>query len=1002
MYLNMTGIWHIWLEADHGRQEGTIRLPGTMQAQGYGNDITRNTPWVSSLHDAKWWKREEYQYAQEQGVSVPFLAQPQKHYLGKVNYERNIVVDNEEDDTWYLYIELTHWRTKAYVDGVQTGEDCSVCTAHILRCGRLSRGTHTIRVEIDNSMQYPYRPDAHGVSDSLGATWNGMAGEIALFTESELERRIQERKEYAAAHPRRIEIKGGSFCIDGKPQYLRGTHFGGDYPLTGCPVTDKAWWRKLMQVIKVWGLNFIRCHSYCPPEAAFAAADEEGVYIQPECGMWNHFEEGIPMLEILRKETRRILEQFGHHPSFVLFSPTNEPSGNWYQVLRDWVTETREYDRLLGYEHRRVYTAQSGWFYDAAPSEVQGVDYLYFHRSAYGPYLGGTIRGMAGWKGKDYSPSLTGTDKPVICHELGQWCAYPDYDIIQKFGGYMQARNLEVFRENCRAHGLLALNKSFAYASGRNQVRLYKEDIEANLRTPEISGFELLDLHDYMGQGTALVGLLDALWEEKGYIKPEEFRQFCTDTVLLAAFASYVYTTKQAIKVPVSVCHYGDKAIDACVIEWELSACTSNNGKTVIEKGMLAVDEIKTGCNTFLGTVSPNMEMIRQYVRVHGHQRLMFRLTLEGITQNTWELYVYDEESTAGSEKTVLYTQDWRRAKAALESGGRVVYAPFLSDMDYECPPLSIRNVFWNGQMGPSWGRNLGMIADMECPLFDEFPTTVDGGWQWEDIFLHARGFHMQGSLKALQPIVRIIDDWNRNLPLALILEAQVGRGSLLLVSADLEGLFDDRPAAYALRRALMHYASSEAFAPKIRIQAEDIERSLFPVLRMETLTAGTNNLTQSNPNKAMLAEQEEFPVFLPIILKKRIAVQGIMYVPDQRERDRAAFPKDVTVQIWSEADNRWEEVQTAVLHNSSLSQKIVFDEAYMTDKLRLAVHSCYGGRKVYQWEEYSEGYRYMHDRAKAAVSIAGLHILCEEEAPHNNELFWLGQQSSTTKEIEA
>ena len=217
----------------------------------------------------------------------------------------------------------------------------------------------------------------------------------------------------------------------------------------------------------------MRCHSYCPPEAAFAAADEMEIYLQPECGMWNHFEENIPMLDVLKEETRRILEQFGHHPSFVLFSPTNEPSGNWYGVLRKWVEETREYDRYLGYENRRVYTAQSGWFYDTAPSQVEGTDYLYFHRSAYGPYLGGSIRGPVGWRGGNYTPSLEQADKPVICHELGQWCAYPDFHIIDSFSGYLIPGNYQVFREHCKAQGLLGLNREFAYASGRNQVRLY-------------------------------------------------------------------------------------------------------------------------------------------------------------------------------------------------------------------------------------------------------------------------------------------------------------------------------------------------------------------------------------------------------------------------------------------------------------------------------------------------------------------------------------------------
>ena len=296
------------------------------------------------------------------------------------------------------------------------------------------------------------------------------------------------------------------------------------------------WWEKLMDTIKSYGLNFIRCHSYCPPEAAFLAADKAGVYLQPECGMWNIFEEGNGMMPVLERETRRILEQFGHHPSFVLFSPSNEPGGQWYAPLRRWVDFAREVDKELGYESRRVYTAQSGWFYDVPPSEIEGTDYIYFHRSAYGPLWGGTIRNHLGWKGKDYSPSVEGATKPIISHEMGQWCAYPDYDVMDKFTRAMIPGNYEIFRENAKAMGVYSHHKDFCYVSGKNQVRLLKEDVEANMRTKELYGYEILDLHDYLGQGTALVGILDAFWESKGYAEQSEIREFISPVVLLARF----------------------------------------------------------------------------------------------------------------------------------------------------------------------------------------------------------------------------------------------------------------------------------------------------------------------------------------------------------------------------------------------------------------------------------------------------------------------------------
>ncbi len=151
---------------------------------------------------------------------------------------------------------------------------------------------------------------------------------------------------------------------------------------------------------------------------------------------------------------------------------------------------------------------------------------------------------------------------PVVAHEVGQWCAYPDYGVIRKFTGYLRPDNYNIFRDSLAAHGLAARDKDFALASGRFQLACYKEEVEANLRTSGLSGFELLDLHDYVGQGTALVGLLDPFWESKGYAEPREFREFCEATVPLARLPSRVFTTDGNFDINVEIAHYGPAAAD--------------------------------------------------------------------------------------------------------------------------------------------------------------------------------------------------------------------------------------------------------------------------------------------------------------------------------------------------------------------------------------------------------------------------------------------------------
>lgn len=1008
MYIDLSGEWKVSLQTKGEEKLGKITLPGILQAQGYGNPIGIDTPWVSSLHDAFWYEQEEFRFAQEDGVNVPFLAQPPAHFTGEAYYQREFTVEEASDEEWYFHAELTKWRSRVWIDGEEKGTDLSLCAPHVIGLGRLSAGRHRILVCIDNSMQLPYRPDSHTVSDALGASWNGMAGEIALYSESVKEARREEKKRYAAACPRTVEVRDGKFIIDGRPAYFRATHFGGENPLTGYPSVEESWWRDKMRVMKEFGLNGIRFHSWCPPEAAFAAADQEDMYLLVECGMWNCFEEdgdGAQMRDALRAETRKILRAFGHHPSFVFFSSGNEPAGEWYRPLREWVAETRAYDGELGYGGRRIYTAQSGWFYDVEPARITGTDFLYFHRSACGPLPGGIIRNSLGWRGKDYGPSLEGCRLPVVTHELGQWCSYPDFSVIDKFKGYLRPGNYQVFRESARAAGLLAENAFLAECSAAHQLRLYKEDIEATFRTPAVQGFELLDLHDYLGQGTALVGLLDVFWEKKRGVRPEDFRRFCGETVLLARCRSYVWKNTDSAVIPLEVCHYGRNSVRDAELAWQLT-----DGEAVYQSGSLRCGEIPAGQNTALGEITLCFAPIERNSRC----TLCVRLTADGLGEpvmNTWPIHVFAEREQEISD-AVCYTRDWAAAKEALQRGGRVVFSPHLSELNYECPALSIKNAFWNSQLGPTWCRSLGLAVKAGHPIFRAFPTEASGGWQWEDILRHGRGFHMKG-LEGAEVIVRAIDDWNRSLPLGLVWEAKVGGGSLLAVSADLEGGFEARPAADALKKALLDYAASERFAPKAGVTAEAVEDALFPSLRMRQLSADVSfdgdaqvrdgvSVLDPNPNSYVRVERQDFPVRITLRLKRETEAAGLLYVPVQRDRAHEGFVREYEISWFDREKGRWEPAARGMLPNTCRSCRIPFEKAVRTDRIRFTALSAYGCVEKQVWQIGKQGWTRQWQEKRAVVQIACLHLLCGEKAPVSDELFWEKGQKSTTKEIEA
>ena len=651
--VSLAGYWQFQLDpTDAGerqlwfnqnlRSSWGIRLPGILQSQNYGDEISTKTPWVLSLYDRFWYLREEYKpYTEPKYVKIPFLSQPPRHYLGVAWYQRDInIMPQFVGRRVVLTLERPHWETTVWVDGQKIGSDRSLVAPHIYDLGPITAGRHRLTIRVDNRLLMPYRPDAHSVSDSLGASWNGIAGRIDLSDTgrvwiddvqvfpnmaqktmlikvkignvtgrsgsgtltaiwpdigvvpvtwdekggtAEVEVPIRQDAETwdefkPKLQPLRLWLKGTAvdeyedvkvglrdfraqekeFILNGRPTIFRGTHSGGDFPLTGYPPTDVQYWRKLFETCRAWGLNHMRFHSWCPPEAAFEAADQLGFYLQPEPGMWNEISPGTPMERMLYEETDRMIKAYGNHPSFMLLSASNEPKGKWKEALSKWVERYRKEDP------RRLYVSGTGHTDREIPNITEGTDFLAIQRI--GPMM---LRRESGWFGSDFGQSLVDVNLPVISHEVGQWAAYPDYEIIKKFTGYLRPGNLEIFRDSMKAHGLLEKNKDFARASGQFQLACYKEEIEANLRTPGLGGFQLLDLHDYLGQGTALVGLLDPFWEPKSYVKAEEFKQFSNATVPLARLKR-VFTTAEKFEADVELAHYGAAPIENALAVWKI------------------------------------------------------------------------------------------------------------------------------------------------------------------------------------------------------------------------------------------------------------------------------------------------------------------------------------------------------------------------------------------------------------------------------------------------
>ena len=596
---------------------------------------------------------------------------------------------------------------------------------------------------------------------------------------------------------REMSVSGTRFTINGRPTFIRGTVNSAEFPLTGYPAMDTIYWAHIFSICKEYGLNTMRFHSWCPPEAAFAAADRAGVYLQVENTDWRFtIGKDTAVNRFLTEEAQRILRTYGNHPSFTMFCEGNElvgPSVN--QFLSGLVSNWKK-------DSRHLYTGSSG--YPVIPGN-QYNDYYGARPQHWKEGLNGRFNAQALNTDYDYAEVVNKFTIPMITHEIGQWCVYPDYDQIPAYIGVLKPYNYELFRESLRGHQMADLAKKFTLASGRFQVIQKKEEIESYLRTPGMGGYHLLQLNDFPGQGTAPVGVVDDFWTPKFYTNGKEFRQFQSARVLLLRTGSFTWTNDQVFTGHIDLANFGAGPLKNAVIRWSLQF---PDGSTYA-KGRLSQNEIPLGSPVPLGDLRIDLGKIRKATS------LSLRLELAGTDcSNQWEIWVYPHILPAVDTSGVRVAYAWNdRVKEYLQQGGEVLLLADTNKINSDADP-AFSGISWNTVWSGMPPNLLGILCDPQHPAFADFPTEFHSNWQWWDLVRHSKPMVLEHMPASFRPLVQMIPDWNTNKKIGLLWEARVGKGRLLVSAIDLRDDMQHRPVAAQLLYSLKKYISSAQFAP--------------------------------------------------------------------------------------------------------------------------------------------------------------------------------------------
>ena len=640
-------------------------------------------------------------------------------------------------------------------------------------------------------------------------TWDEFSPQVYTAKVSYDEKKAGDSKQ-ALFGFRQLTNANAQLQVNNRRIFLRGTLESCVFPLKGYPAMDEAGWKEIFMQARQHGLNHLRFHSWCPPEAAFAVADKMGFYLQIELPVWTlNIGKDKAALDFLYAEADRILDTYGNHPSFCFLSLGNELQSD-FTALEALLMHVKK-------DPRRLYTTTSFTFEKGHGDWPEPKDDFWVSQWS----KKGWLRGQGVFEERpvsfmqDYSSAVDSLPVPVITHEIGQYSVYPDLASIPRFTGNLQPLNLVSIQQDLQRKGRLDKAPLYLSATTRFAAILYKEEVERAMKTPGYSGYQLLGLTDYPGQGTALVGLLDVFWQGKDKQACADFAEACIPVVPLAFYDKATWLNNETFKASFRIANFSAATLQQTTLQWTLKG---ENGRTIAQ-GDLQPHNVKVGNQQNLGQISVPLTDISKA------ERLTLQVSIKGTSiTNHWNIWVYPAQlQLATGDVTV--TSDIEVARKVLAKGKKVLLnLPRENTQGLEGKFLP---VFWSPVHFPNQPGTMGVLCNPRHAALSQFPTEEHSNWQWWDLCKNATTLQLDSIEKNIDVIVTMMDNFYKNRNLGLVFETQVGKGKLVVCSIDLKDV-NQRPASRQLKYSLLEYMKSSKFCPTKSIDFNTLKSHIY------------------------------------------------------------------------------------------------------------------------------------------------------------------------------
>jgi hypothetical protein len=188
-----------------------------------------------------------------------------------------------------------------------------------------------------------------------------------------------------------------------------------------------------------------------------------------------------------------------------------------------------------------------------------------------------------------------------------------------------------------------------------------------------------------------------------------------------------------------------------------------------------------------------------------------------------------------------------------------------------------------------------------------------------------------------------------------MIFEAKVGKGKLLVSSADLENNLDERIVARTLRKSILNYMASAKFNPQVLLAPENFRAVLFDTrvmkkLGAKVLTAGDSaNAIDGDPNTFWLAgdaKKDRQNQELTISFPNAVSFSGFIVMPRQNHREHEGDVREYSIQV-SDDGRDWTDLKRGELVSTFDPQKIIFGKTVSAKFIKFISLSGFGADKM-------------------------------------------------------